>query len=49
MASLGREWSAFDRHLNTLLTRNRRLFQEALMTPAATDDDRNELSAATIM
>ena len=48
MAVLGKDCSAFDRNLNALLTRKRRLFQEALMPPAATDEDRNELFAATM-
>lgn len=48
MAVLGEGCSAFDRNLNALLARKRRLFQDALMPPAATDEDRNELFTATV-
>lgn len=48
MAVLGNGCAAFDRNLNALLSRKRRLFREALMPPAGTDDDRNELFTATV-
>ncbi len=48
MAVLGEGCSAFDGNLNALLARKRRLFQDALMPPAATDEDRNELFMATV-
>jgi hypothetical protein len=48
MAVPSEECYAFDQNLNAPLHRKRRLFQVALMPPAATDEDRNELFAATI-
>lgn len=48
MAVLGDGCSAFDRNLNALLDRKRRLFQEALMPPAGNVDDQNALFTATV-
>ncbi|WP_188260223.1 DEAD/DEAH box helicase [Azospirillum tabaci] len=48
MAVLGKGCSAFDRNLNALLTRKRRLFHEALMPPSGTAENLNELFAATV-
>jgi hypothetical protein len=48
MAVLGEGCSAFDRNLNALLNRKRRLFQEALMPPDPTEEDKNELFTATV-
>lgn len=48
MAVLGEGCAAFDRNLNALLNRKRRLFRDALMPPAATDEERNELFNATV-
>ncbi|WP_194913661.1 C-terminal helicase domain-containing protein [Azospirillum sp. INR13] len=42
MAVLREGCAAFGRNLNALLNRKQRLFRDALMPPAATDEERNE-------
>jgi hypothetical protein len=39
---------SFDQNLHALLERKRRLMRDALMPPAATESDREELLSATV-
>lgn len=48
MAVLGEGCAAFGRNLNALLNRKRHFFRDALMSPAATDEERNELLNAMV-
>jgi superfamily II DNA or RNA helicase len=48
MAILPRERPSFDQNLHRLLERKRRLIRDALMPPAATEADRDELFNATV-
>jgi hypothetical protein len=48
LAVLDGDRPSFDQNLDALIRRKRQLFQDALMPPAATDEDRDQLFKATV-